>query len=358
MPLPMKNTTRIPAALAVALAACSAVQAQSAVTIYGLVDAGVTWTNHLKSASGGSLWALDTGVAQGNRFGLRGSEDLGGGLRASFVLENGFSLDTGTLGQGGLLFGRQASVGLSSERLGSLSLGRMYDPLGDVFPAYAVATNTPAGLLAWALPTYAAGGATLNNRVWGAGVNNAVRYVSPVLGGFSVRALYGFGETATSTNQGSTQSLSLTYAQGGFQGSVAGFVTHDASTTLGDIKILAAGAAYQFEKLRLFGMVSQVSFDAGVRPRATTAEVGATYAVTPAVVLGAGLQGQRRNNGAGGAEQLTLTADYLLSKRTDAYVALAHGRDREFNAQVVAALGGVSSTTSQTGVRVGIRHKF
>ena len=354
----MKNKAHLPAALALALAACGAAQAQSSVTIYGLVDAGVTWTNHLKSASGGDLWALDTGSSQGNRFGFRGSEDLGGGVRANFVLENGFSLDTGVLGQGGLLFWRQASVDLSSERLGALSLGRIYDPLGEVFPAYAIASNTPAGLMAWSLPTYAAGGAALNNRVWGAGVNNAVRYVSPEWGGFSVRALYGFGETTASTNNGSTQALSLTYARGGFQGSLAGYVGHDASATLGDIRILAAGAAYQFELLKLFGMVSQVSFDAGTQPRATTAELGATYLVTPALVLGAGLQGQRRNNGAHGAEQLTLTADYLLSKRTDAYVALAHGRDRQFNAQVVAALGGVSSVTSQTGARVGIRHRF
>ena len=104
----MKKTLMV-AALAGVFA--SAAQAQSSVTLYGLIDAGITYTNNQQ---GHSNWQMTSGQVNGSRFGLRGSEDLGGGLKAIFTLENGFSIANGTLGQNGRLFGRQAFVGLSS----------------------------------------------------------------------------------------------------------------------------------------------------------------------------------------------------------------------------------------------------
>jgi outer membrane protein OmpU len=107
---------------AVAFAIPSA-QAQSSVQIYGILDAGVTM---LSNVAGAKAWVSDSGVQQANRLGFIGSEDLGGGNKAVFRLENGFSLNNGTLGQGGLLFGRQAYVGLSNP-FGTVTLGRQYD---------------------------------------------------------------------------------------------------------------------------------------------------------------------------------------------------------------------------------------
>jgi len=101
----------IAVAVSAALAA-SAAHAQSSVTLYGLVDAGITYTNNV---GGSGRVALVSGNISGSRFGLRGSEDLGGGLKTIFVLENGFNVNNGTLGQGGRMFGRQAYVGLSSK---------------------------------------------------------------------------------------------------------------------------------------------------------------------------------------------------------------------------------------------------
>ncbi|MFP3617304.1 porin, partial [Paraburkholderia sp. SIMBA_050] len=78
--------------------------------------AGISYVNHStksSTAAGSKLFKFDDGIAQGSRWGLRGTEDLGGGLKAIFVLENGFSVGTGAAGQGGAMFGRQAYVGLS-----------------------------------------------------------------------------------------------------------------------------------------------------------------------------------------------------------------------------------------------------
>src|SRR5438034_827122 len=98
------------------LGLCAATaQAQSSVTIYGLVDTGITYTNKVlntTTSQSGSKFSVHPGAMQGSRLGFRGVEDLGGGMKALFVLENGFAVDTGTMLQGGLLFGRKSVVGL------------------------------------------------------------------------------------------------------------------------------------------------------------------------------------------------------------------------------------------------------
>lgn len=106
----------------------TAAHAQSSVTLYGLIDAGITYTNN---QNGHSNWKETSGLVNGSRWGLRGAEDLGGGLKAIFTLENGFNIANGKLGQGSREFGRQAFVGLSSNQLGSVTLGRQYDSVID-----------------------------------------------------------------------------------------------------------------------------------------------------------------------------------------------------------------------------------
>jgi len=123
----MKKTL-LATALAVGFAGAAA--AQTSVTLYGIVDGGFGYTQYkLKNAAAGAPnKATRTGGyasnQQGNRWGLRGSEDLGGGLRAAFQLENGFDLFTGSHGQGGRMFGRQAWLALQSDAWGSFAYGR------------------------------------------------------------------------------------------------------------------------------------------------------------------------------------------------------------------------------------------
>src|SRR5260370_22117989 len=110
-----KQILRTAIALAVAGLAAKAANAQSSVTLYGIVDAGFTFTNNQK---GEKAYQATQGNVQGSRWGLLGSEDLGGGNKVSFKLENGFSLESGASGQGGRMFGRSAWVALSNSTAG------------------------------------------------------------------------------------------------------------------------------------------------------------------------------------------------------------------------------------------------
>ena len=171
----MKKSTSALAFLSVLSASALA---QSNVTIYGIVDAGL-----VRESGGptGSVTNLSSGVASGSRIGFKGKEDLGGGLAAVFQIENGFNVDTGAAGQSGVLFGRQAFVGLSG-KFGAATLGRQYTPyyktlrdIGDPFGAVSLAgragnlfaTNTRTDNLVEYLSTSSA--AMRADRVGGAG---------------------------------------------------------------------------------------------------------------------------------------------------------------------------------------------
>ncbi len=100
-----KNLFATAAFTALASLAAPSAFAQSSVTLYGVLDEGIDYTNN---AGRGAVWEMASGYAQGSRWGLKGSEDLGGGMKAVFQLENGFDVSSGRLGQGGRMFGRQA----------------------------------------------------------------------------------------------------------------------------------------------------------------------------------------------------------------------------------------------------------
>ncbi len=138
-------------ALAVLGAFSDATQAQSTVTLYGVADANLEYVSHMSSVTPSlangfatgpakNLYRLNSGGLSGSRWGLRGIEDLGNGLRALFVLESGFGIDTGSLQQDGRLFGRQAFVGVESEQVGSFAFGRQYTTLFDLMANFSPAS--------------------------------------------------------------------------------------------------------------------------------------------------------------------------------------------------------------------------
>ena len=195
-------------ALAVLGTVSGAASAQTNVTFYGIVDAGIDYDT--SKNAGGAKWALQSGQQSSSRFGIKGSEDLGGGLSTKFTLENGFQLDDGTLkypvnATTPRLFGRQAWISLDGG-FGSVKLGRQYSSmflaLGAIDP-FGISTAANA------------------QNLFGYGVDaldpisrsdNTISYTTPTVAGFSALAGYKFGETPGAFNTGSSKFLGLTYA--------------------------------------------------------------------------------------------------------------------------------------------------
>ncbi|CAB3761525.1 porin [Paraburkholderia solisilvae] len=378
----------IPAAVIAAFAASTA-HAQSSVTLYGLIDAGLAYTNNVvKGGTHGSLFQATSGEINGSRFGVRGSEDLGGGLHAIFVLENGFSVSNGTLAQHSRLFGRQAFVGLSSNQYGSVTLGRQYDTLVD-FVAPLSGTSGTFGDTGFAHPF---DNDNLNHSVR---MNNSIKYTSTNYGGFKFGGLYAFSNNDDfAVNRAYSAGASYSYAGFNF---AAGYLqingSNSAANTAGAIDVaesnsngtggfvlgadvqrtFGAGLNYAIGPA-LLGFVythsmyqGSTSFgSAGGNVRFDNYEVNGKYALTPAISLGVAYtytDGHVTDSSTFGSDpkwnQVNLQAVYSLSKRTDVYAEgmYQHVTGHDFVAFINNS-GGASSTGNQVVATVGMRHRF
>lgn len=197
-------------AVAVLCALSVPAYAQSSVTLYGFIDEGLDFTNN---AGGKQAYQMVSGNTAGSRWGLKGNEDLGGGLSAIFKLESGYNINTGAMGQGGLLFGRSAYVGLSSHDYGTFTMGRQYDPTVDMWSGYTAAGNWAGDLTAHPYDN--------DNGDWGYRIQNGVKYLSPTFGGFSGEAMYAFSNVTGGFSQNNLYSAAAQYHAGSFSAAVA-----------------------------------------------------------------------------------------------------------------------------------------
>lgn len=361
-------------AAAVAALAAGGAYAQSSVTLYGVVDAGLTYANKVPGAtagSSGSRFGLDSGGLSGSRWGLRGVEDLGGGLKGIFNLESGFNLDTGTSAQGGRLFGRNAYVGLQGQ-WGQLTLGRQQNLLYDfslVYDPMAIATRY----------SLAAQDAFFSGRA-----DNAVKYVG-TFGGLSVSGLYSFNyngnEVAGSSKTGREWSLGANYAGGPL--GIGAVYDQTNSTTVGsdnrEQRATIAGT-YAFGPAKLYAgyrwykaNYATVAGNGNLRSNLYWAGLG--YQATPALSLtGTAYYQQFKNSGTGNPWLFVVGTDYALSKRTDAYFNLAYAKNSGGSGLGVLGLNdasyagttltsgsqvfsGPNNNNNQFGATVGLRHK-
>ena len=385
-------------ALAALGAFAGVAHAQSSVTLYGIIDEGF----NINTNSGGKhLYNLSSGVMQGSRFGLRGTEDLGGGLKALFVLENGFDVNNGKLGQGGLMFGRQAYVGLSSQ-FGTVTLGRQYDSVVD-YVGPLEAGDQWGGYIA-------AHPGDIDNFNNAYRTNNTVKYTSADYGGLKFGGTYSFGGVAGNFSSNQIWSLGAGYnngplvlgvgylnartpaAQGGLfnNGGQSPLPAANAAVSspvyagfasANTYQVIGAGGAYTFGAATVGLTYSNIRFAnlgasyaspfKGQTATFNNAEVNFKYQLTPALLVGAAYDYTRgaQINGATRAQyhQGAVGVDYFLSKRTDVYVigVYQHATGETVNAAgaVVAATAGInglsgSSNQNQLAARVGIRHKF
>lgn len=250
-------------ALAIASAFTGAAFAQSSVTVYGIADVGYQFDDYDRSGAA-SLSGVQAGIRNGNRLGFRGSEDLGGGLRAIFQLETGFNLDSGSLGQGGRIFGRQAYAGVAGN-WGTLVAGRMatygsgtgaFDMVSDLDPFY-----SGYGL---------AGAQNTFIEINSLRIDNAINYRTPNIGGFQAGWMHSFGagsaptaEVAGISNNLRVDSLGMSYGAGPFYGAVTYLrAEFPSSANVSDMKVLQVGASWDFKMFKLMALYDD---DEGLR---------------------------------------------------------------------------------------------
>ena len=369
--------------------------AQSSVTLYGIVDTSIHYTTNA-NANGNSLVALDNGAVSNSRWGLKGSEDLGGGNKALFVLESGFDPDTGR-GNGGALFNRQSFVGLSNSSMGTLTLGRQYNfgfSMGGNFD--------PLGVGNYLENSWVYYGVT------GLRVSNMLKYEGK-WNGLYVGLGYGFGESAGSTADNRYLGGAVSYEFGPAMIGAFYQQQNDSTTAGNKQKVWGLGGNYTAGPVKLFagyidssdgtgcvnagfgyggcagdhatlGLNTNAAagsaytpalLGAGAVPGATKRKDriglgGVTYQATPALALTGAFYYDSISNAAllagdtGKRYTGVLLAEYSLSKRTQVYGTVAY--DKAKDAAVPAMAGGTANgqgaKTNQVGAGVGIRHIF
>jgi len=388
-----------------ALLAAGAAHAQSSVTLFGLIDTGVVYQNNARvtpssaTSPGGSAFSLQSGNVFTSRWGLRGTEDLGGGLSAVFWLENGFNVNNGTFKNGGDLFGRQAWVGLHSNQYGTLTLGRQYDFLVD-FVAPLSATGSGFG---GNLATHVYDNDNLNNDLR---LNNSVKFSSATYGGFKAGAMYAFSNQADNFANNGAYSFGASYAYGPFRFGAAYLQINrtadpalanasgaastgdgDALTTGGRQQIYGAGAQYKFGKSsvgvvwthsvtdNITGLLQDGSTSvgalAGTSMKFDNFEINGRYFLRPDLSLGASYtyttgEFSGASKGFTSASphwnQVMAQADYLFSPRTDVYLEGVYQRvgggngNGAFDASVYTL--DPSAGNEQVVIAVGMKHRF
>ncbi|MFP3564851.1 porin [Paraburkholderia sp. SIMBA_030] len=384
--------------------ASGTVCAQSSVVLYGLVDNGITYqssSTSLGSTTGGrSAVKMSTGVWLGSRFGLKGAEDLGGGLKAIFQLEAGVNTNNGTSQFSGGMFTRQSWVGLSDPRYGVLTAGRQYTAYYTLLSPY-----TPNN---WLTGYFGAHPGDIDALDVDYRANNSLVYMSPEFYGFTVGGSYAFGGVPGSLNAGSNWSAGVRYVHGPY-GIAAGFQRVNNSTPGGGVwgaestlsnggaqtavsainngyktaqaqQRVAVTAGYLTSEWDITASYSNVQYIPGVgstfRNQATFNTAGAVVRWKPvgqwALAGGYSYTRATRSNGITSAaqyHQFTLSQFYNLSKRTGLYAVEAYQRANGMTlngGEIIDATASIgngfnnspSSSRSQFGAGIGLIHNF
>jgi len=333
--------------------------AQTNVTLYGIIDGGTSYVTNSAHSNGRnhSTVQMLSGGEAADRFGFKGTEDLGGGIKAIFTLENGFSVANGTLQQGGRLFGRQAFVGLQTP-YGTLTFGRQKTILYDYFFAL-----DPLSYYSWSLATQ---DVQFANRV-----DNSIKYFANI-GLFTVDALFSTGYDATITNGGQVPgefrvgqeaSLGTSFTTGPVLLAVAYDLRRGTSiATQGDKEQrLAVGANYEvFSGFKLFAGYKWLN--SSVPATAARSDMyygGLQYRFTPAFSVAAATYYTDIKTAGQHPIDFGLNAAYSLSKVTSIYAEVNYVKNSNGSNLGVAGFGtGVVAGANQTGVAIGINHLF
>ncbi|MDR5781803.1 porin [Caballeronia sp. LZ065] len=375
------------------LGTCAATaQAQSSVTLYGALDAGLIYTNN---SGGHTNWQQGSGSLSDSYFGLKGIEDLGGGLHTLFKLEGGFNINNGHTIEGNTTFNRQLYVGLQHDRYGTLTLGRQYDSMVDYLGPFSEAgAGFGNNLSAHPFDN--------DNLDHSFSIKNAVKYQSVNYAGFKFGGLYGLSNDAGQFSNNRAWSAGASYSNGPLNAAAAYLQLNNSLNTPNATGAVSAGQGNNVnltaELQRTFGAAvnytygpatvgfvwTNTHFDnlmAGVQGGTSFAlpnganlhlnnfELNGRYMLSPALSLDAAYTyTDGKVSGAQGSgdpkwQTFSLEADYMLSKRTDVYVEAVyqHASGQLGNARANVAMINTlspSSTGNQVAATVGLRHRF
>jgi predicted porin len=357
----------------------AAAQAQTSVTLYGIADGDIRFDH----TAIGTLKSVGSGGESGSRWGLRGTEDLGSGLKAFFNFEQGLDLSDNSVAQGntggvtptspvsstgGRLFSRTAVVGLSSSTFGEIKLGRAYTPF---YIAWSAIDPMGAGLVGGA-QNYSSGNLSR--------YDNGIYYDTPKFYGLQVSAAYRVGEATTNTDASGAR------LRGGDSGTVA--ITYSAGPVLASYSYLNirnaldnntsrvnfAGAAYDFNVLKLHALYFNNRNQTTTKIQAYG--VGVTVPISAFTLYGQVARIDNRFKSGGSSVQNDDTtffgvgADYAFSKRTNVYASWAKNKNKGAAALALsdASNAGLFTTAGATAnvtpgfdpwsAQVGIRHRF
>lgn len=352
-------------ALAIAGLASVPAFAQSNVTIYGVVDMAYQYTGDSVFNNVDSRNAIDSGVSAGSRIGFRGTEDLGNGLKAGFVLEQGIAVDTGGTAAGQGTFGRQSFVSLSGG-FGTVALGRQYTPAHMLLAA----NIDPFGLGKGTV------GSIANYYISEARLDNLAAYVSPNWGGFSVVAGYSFNavgnEQSPKVDDFETDTrawvIAPTYKNGPIYAALNFHRLDPVRDGFDSTNVWDLGGTYDFGVVKVGAVYGQrKTDDVKVKQWALTAKVPVGAAGKVQVSYG-----QRKIDGLFNDDpkvsQWALGYEHALSKRTALYTAYAQQNQNNEQEDLTAlgvAAAGISDASGnnvgagyQRGFNLGVRHSF
>ncbi|VVE81661.1 porin [Pandoraea sputorum] len=376
----MKKTLLLLAIAGGSLSTSFAVAADS-VTLYGILDNSLQYVKNAGNEK--AQFGLVGGQLSGNRWGLLGEETLDATSKVIFRLESGFNVNTGVLGQGGLMFGRQAYVGINHATAGTFTIGRQFDTLRDlVLPVQGNSVlefySSPGDV--------DAGDATIR-------MNNAVKWLSPNWSGLQAGATYSFGGIAGAGGSGQTWSLALSYTldrwklAGGFlhvdngngatsargvttSASIFSTPVNAAYSTARSYNILRVATNYDFGDYvaGAYYSFSQYVPDAYSKfsgtQRYSNISPFVLWKATPNFMVELGYNFMKASGNSSAIYQhVSVAVDYLLSKRTDVYgiVAGGHATGNNGSGPAMAYIGDASTASvnaSQLLLITGIRHRF
>ncbi len=332
--------------------------AQGAVSLYGVVDSYLEYARDGGGPGAGGTGhrvTVQSGGLSGSRWGLKGAEDLGGGLKAKFQLESGIQLDSGASSQGGRLFGRQSWVGLAGN-FGEVVVGRQYSQL------FLLAANTDPMDTAYG-SSFTSGVLSLGQGGSGVRIDNAVSYYTPIWSGLQGSLLYGFAE-----QQGSARgvaSAGLTYAQGPLY--LGGVYLRDKTRTTArtDLEDALVAGTYKVGAFKLMGGYSHLKIEpvAAAERKRNEFYVGSMIDVLPAGLVEVAYGQGKTTDADDKAQVFSLGYVHSLSARTQLYAIGSKVRNRGASAFAPSGADSANDLASRPGSRpsglaLGMRHIF